>query len=129
MFTVSSKILLRQATFTPSRDALPPGSVTRNTAELSFHQPQVVIFQRAHHLDGHAGQVLVGDGRPVALHHVDAFPGKGLDDGQVGLEGRRLLRLEDERVDATVELPGQHEADDGRLDVLLVVLVGVKRVP
>lgn len=85
-------------------------------------------LSRTHHLDGHAGQVLVGDGRPVALHHVDAFPGEGLDDGQVGLQGGRLLRLEDERVDATVELPGQHEADDWRLDVLLLVLVGVERV-
>lgn len=82
----------------------------------------------AHHLDGHAGQVVAGDGRPVALHHVDAFPGEGLDDRQVGLQGGCLLRLEDERVDATVELTGQHEVDDGRLDVLLLVLVGVEWV-
>lgn len=82
-----------------------------------------------HHFDGHTGQVLVIDRCAVAFHHIYSFPGKSLDDGQVGLKTRRLLRLEDKRVHTAVELPRQHEADDGRLDVLLVVLVGVKWVP
>lgn len=82
-----------------------------------------------HHLDGHRGQVSIGDRRVVALHHVDALPGQRLDDRHVGLERGRLLRLEDEGADPAVELAGQQQADDGRLDVLLVVLVCVEGVP
>lgn len=82
-----------------------------------------------HHFDGHTGQVLVADRCAIAFHHIYSFPGKSLDDGQVGLKTRHLLRFEDKRVHTAVELPRQHEADDRWLDVLLVVLVGVKWVP
>lgn len=47
----------------------------------------------------------------------------------MGLKRSRLLRLQDEGADAAVELAGQQQADDGRLDVFLVVLVCVERVP
>lgn len=81
------------------------------------------------HFDGHAGQVAFCDGCVVTLHHIDPLPGQSLDDRQVGVERSCLLRLEDEGADAAVELAGQQQADDGRLDVFLVVLVCVERVP
>lgn len=40
-----------------------------------------------------------------------------------------LLSFQDEGADTAVELAGQQQADDRRLDVLLVILVGVERVP
>lgn len=82
-----------------------------------------------HHFDGHTGQVLICDGCIVTFHDIYALPGQSLDDGQVGLKRHRLLRLEDEGTDTAVELTGQQQADDRRLDVFLVILVCVERVP
>lgn len=82
-----------------------------------------------HHFDGHAGQVLICDGCIVTFHDIYALPGQSLDDREVRLKRRRLLRLEDEGADTAVELAGQQQADDRRLDVLLLVLVCVKWVP
>lgn len=103
-----------------------------NFPKSSSYRSQLVNtdpLESTHHLDGHTGQVPISDGCVVTLHHVDPLPGQSLDDGQVGLQGRRLLRLQDEGADAAVELAGQQQADDGRLDVLLLVLVCVERVP
>lgn len=65
----------------------------------------------------------------VTLHHVDPFPGQSLDDGLVPLQGGHLVPLEDEAAHAAVELAGQQELDDRRLDVLLLILVDVEGVP
>lgn len=63
-------------------------------------------YVRTHHFDGRTGQVSFCDGRVITLHHINALPAQGLDDGEVRLKRRRLLRLEDEGADATVELAG-----------------------
>lgn len=58
-----------------------------------------------------------------------AFPGQGLEDGQVALERGGLLGVQNEAAHPAVELAGQQAADDGRLDVFLLVLVNVEGVP
>lgn len=82
-----------------------------------------------HHFYGHTGQVLLCDRCVVTFHDVYSLPGQSLDDRQVGLKRSCLLRLENEGADTAVEFTGQQQADDRRLDVFLVILVCVERVP
>lgn len=82
-----------------------------------------------HHFDGHRGQVPVCDRCVVTLHNINALSGQSLNDRHVGLKRCRLLRLKDEGADAAVQLTGQQQVDDWRLDVLLLVLVCVEGVP
>lgn len=82
-----------------------------------------------HHLDGSRAEIQVGDGRVVHLQDIDALPGQGLEDRLVAVEGRGLLGVQDEAAHPAVELPGEQQADNGGLDVLLVILVSVEGVP
>lgn len=82
-----------------------------------------------HHFDGHTGQVAFCDGCIITFDNIYALPGQSLDDGLVRLKRRRLLCLEDEGADTAVELAGKQQTDNRRLDVLLVILVCVERVP
>lgn len=47
----------------------------------------------------------------------------------MAVEGRGLLGVQDEAAHPAVELPGEQQADNGGLDVLLVILVSVEGVP
>ena len=47
----------------------------------------------------------------------------------MGLERSRVLRLEDEGANPTIQFTRQQKVNDRGLDVLLLVLVGVKGVP
>lgn len=85
--------------------------------------------QATHHLDGRMAEVGLRHRGVVTLHHVNPFPGQGLDDRLVSLQGGHLVPFEDEAAHAAVQLAGQQELDDRRLDVLLLVLVDVKGVP
>lgn len=99
-------------------------------APSPFNQVTMATLNAApHHFDGHTGKVLISDGSVVALHHVYSFSGKAVDDRHVGLKRDRLLRLQDERADAAVKLRGQQQVNDGGLDVLLLILVCIERVP
>lgn len=46
----------------------------------------------------------------------------------MALQCCHLVALEDQAADAAVQLTGQQQLDDGRLDVLLLILVYVERV-
>ena len=85
--------------------------------------------QATHHLDGRVAEVGLRHRGVIALHHVNPFPGQGLDDRLVSLQGGHLVPFEDEAAHAAVQLAGQQELDDRRLDVLLLVLVDVEGVP
>lgn len=47
----------------------------------------------------------------------------------MALEGDGLLGVQDEPTHPAVELSRQQQTDDGGLDVLLLILVGVEGVP
>lgn len=47
----------------------------------------------------------------------------------MALEGGGLLSVQDEPTHPAVELSRQQQTDDGGLDVLLLILVGVEGVP
>lgn len=47
----------------------------------------------------------------------------------MALEGGGLLGVQDEPTHPAVELSRQQQTDDGGLDVLLLILVGVEGVP
>lgn len=81
-----------------------------------------------HHLDGSRAEVQVADGCVVHLQDIDGLSGQGLEDGLVAVEGRRLLAVQDEAAHPAVELPGEQQADDGGLDVLLLILVSVEGI-
>lgn len=95
--------------------------------KMSVEKPDCVA-KHTHHLEGSRAEVQIGDGRVVCLQDVEAFPGQGLDDRLVALEGGGLLSVQDEPTHPAVELSRQQQADDGGLDVLLVVLVCVEGV-
>lgn len=82
-----------------------------------------------HHLDGSRAEVQVGDGRVVHLHDVDGLPGQGLEDRLLAVQGGRLLAVQDEAAHPEVQLPGEQQADNGGLDVLLLILVSVEGIP
>jgi len=46
----------------------------------------------------------------------------------VALQRCHLVALEDQAADTAVQLTGQQQLDDGRLDELLLILVYVERV-
>lgn len=81
-----------------------------------------------HHLDRSRAQVQVRDGRVVHLQDIDGLPGQRLEDRLVAVEGRGLLSVQDEPAHPAVELPGEQQADNGGLDVLLLILVSVEGV-
>lgn len=47
----------------------------------------------------------------------------------MAVEGCGLLAMQDEAAHPAVELPGEQQADDRGLDVLLIILVSVERIP
>lgn len=82
-----------------------------------------------HHLYGGRAEVQVRHRCVICLQDIDAFPGQGLDDRLVALERGGLLSGQDEPAHPAVELSRQQQADDGGLDVLLLILVSIERVP
>lgn len=84
---------------------------------------------KCYHFDGRCAEIQIRDGRVVALQDIDAFPGQSLDDGLVALKRGGLLSVKDEPTHTAVELCRLQHADDGRLDVFLLILVCIKRVP
>lgn len=99
------------------------------TLPKSFKKKKHECALSTHHLDGSRAEIQVGDGRVVHLQDIDALPVQGLEDRLVAVEGRGLLGVQDESAHSAVELPGEQKADNGRLDVLLVILVSVEGVP
>ena len=87
-----------------------------------------------YHLDGRRAEVTVGHVL-VGLHHVDAPPQQGLEDGLVAVEGhgggglRGLEALQDQTAHAAVQLPRQQQLQHQGLDVLLLILVHVEQLP
>lgn len=47
----------------------------------------------------------------------------------MAVKRRRLLAVQDEAAHPAVELPGEQQADNGGLDVLLFILVSVEGIP
>lgn len=121
-----------------SRSDIWPLTWAELRAQLCYCTPTLSLLNQViiatlnpatHHFDGHTGQVLISNGGVIAFHHVYSFSRKTVNDGHVGLQRGRLLRLQYERADATVQLRGQQQVNGGGLDVLLVILVCIERVP
>ena len=87
------------------------------------------MHRATHHLYGCLAEVRVRHGGVIALHHINPLPGQGLDDRLVSLQGSCLVPFQDEAADTAVQLAGQQELGDRRLDVLLLVLVDIEGVP
>lgn len=81
-----------------------------------------------HHLDGRCTKVQVRNRCAVALQDQNPFPGQHLHDRLMALERGGLIGAQDQPADPAVQLSGEQQADDGRLDVLLLILVCVEGV-
>lgn len=82
---------------------------------------------KTHHLDGLLVQVSLCH-QLLLVSDIEAFLSQGLDDGVMAQQGLRSVAPEDEAPGAAVQLGREQQADHGRLDVLLVILVRVERL-
>lgn len=80
------------------------------------------------HFNGRRAEVYVRHWCAVGLQDIDPFSGQGLDDRLVALEVGGLFSGKDESTHTVVELSRQQQVDDGGLDVLLLILVGIEWV-
>lgn len=85
--------------------------------------------KQRYHFDGLVSEVGIGHRRALVFG-LDAPLGQQLQQGAVvfGLRGLGLVAVQQQAVGAAVQLRGLQQAADGRLEVLLLILVAVEGV-